>query len=109
MLVVGCFIVAQYWQTDQFTAIKQYTITSMWLVFFYIALHMLKRFLWKRMRWWDYLYYGGLITIIMPVLWANSANEFVFHLLVDIGACLFVIPVLADLYVWWLQFKKHQS
>lgn len=109
MLVVGVFIVAQYWQTEQFTAIKQFSFTSMWLVFIYIALHMLKRFLWTRMRSWDYLYYLGLISIIAPVLWAKSSNEAIFHWMVDIGTCLFVAPVLADLLVWIVQFKKHNS
>lgn len=109
MLYLGVSIVSIYWKTEQFSSIKQFSNAVVTYVFFYIILHMLKRFLWKRMRWWDYLYYLALISLIAPVLWANSANEQFFHWLTDIGGLLFILPILLDLYIWWLKFKKRTT
>jgi hypothetical protein len=107
MAVLGLMITREYWQTEQFSAIKQFTFYSMILVFLYILLHMGKRLFWSRLRWWDYLYYIALLSLIAPVLWANSANEQFFHWLVDIGTLFFVIPIVLDLSVWGVKFKKH--
>lgn len=109
MLVLGAFIINDYWTTDQFTAIKQFSFYGMSLVFAYILLHMGKRLLWKRLRVWDYLYYIALISLISPVLWGTSKYEVLFHWIVDVGVCFFVIPIVIDLYFWTIKFKKRNQ
>ncbi len=107
MVVIGCLIIREYWLTEQFSAIKQFSFYIVALTFTYIILHMAKRLLWSRWRWWDYLYYFALFSMIAPVLWANSNNEVQYHWLVDIGTCFLVIPALLDIYIWFLKLKKR--
>ena len=109
MMVIGIFIIKDYWTTNQFSAIKQFTFYGMSLVFVYILLHMGKRLLWKRLRAWDYLYYIALCSLIAPVLWADSGSESFFHWLVDIGVVFFVLPIIFDLFIWGLKFKNSNK
>jgi cell division protein FtsW (lipid II flippase) len=96
----------EYWQTEQFSAIKQVAVPVMILVIVYIAFHFFKRLIFKDINWWDWLYYLALISIALPVLFANSINENFYHWILDIGSSFFIIPVLIDTYKWWINRKK---
>ena len=100
MLVVGLLINAFYWNSEQFSAIKQVSVYLMVLIMVYIAMHFAKRLIFKEVMWWDWLYYLGLLSILASGTFANSENENFFHWLLDIMSITFILPVLFDLKEW---------
>jgi ABC-type iron transport system FetAB permease component len=100
MLVVGILITTFYWNTEQFSAIKQVSVYLMVLIMSYIVLHFIKRLIFNEVNWWDWLYYLGLIGILCSGMFANSSNENFFHWSLDIGSVFFIIPVILDIREW---------
>jgi formate hydrogenlyase subunit 3/multisubunit Na+/H+ antiporter MnhD subunit len=109
MLILGLILGLNYWQTEQFSAIKQVSVSIMVLVIIYIALHFFKRLIYKTINWWDWLYYIALVSIALPVLFANSLNENFYHWILDLGCTFFIIPVLVDMYDWWKNRKTIEE
>jgi hypothetical protein len=106
MLIIGVIINAHYWQTEQFSDIKQVGVPLMGMVMTYIGLHFLKRVLFIVIHWWDWLYYLALMSIALPVLLADSITENIFHWMIDLGTTFFVIPIVIDTYYLFQQRKK---
>ena len=100
MLIMGLLITTFYWNTEQFSAIKQVSVYMMILIMTYIALHFMKRFAFNVVYWWDWLYYIALVTIMCSALLANSENENFFHWALDIASLLFIVPILIDIKMW---------
>ncbi|MDC1402847.1 hypothetical protein N8328_00405 [Crocinitomicaceae bacterium] len=109
MAVVGVIINVDYWQTEQFSAIKQVSVPTMRMSMLYIGLHFVKRVLFSEIKWWNWLSYIGLVSIILPVLFANSSNENIYHWMVDIGTLFFLIPIVFELNDWRLTLKKDKK
>ncbi len=109
MAIVGGIINVDYWQTEQFSAIKQVSVPTMRLSIMYIGLHFVKRVLFPKLNWWNWLYYIGLVSIILPVLFANSSNENMYHWTIDIGTLFFLIPIVFELNDWRLALKKDKK
>jgi len=66
------------------------------LSFVYVLLQILKRYLFKRKNWWDWLYYIGLVSIVLPTFFVNETNTDFYHLLTDYGTFFLIIPILLD-------------
>ncbi len=109
MLFLGVTISMKYWQTEQFSAIKQVSVRIMILIIIYIGLHFFKRLIYKKINWWDWLYYIALISVAMPVLFANSLNENLYHWVIDVGCIFFILPLLIDTYSWWKARKTDEK
>tara|TARA_R110000737_G_C14624685_1_gene494434 strand:+ start:4528 stop:4857 length:330 start_codon:yes stop_codon:yes gene_type:complete len=109
MLTIGLILCLEYWQTEQFSAIKQVSVPIMILVIIYITFHFFKRLLFKNIKWWDWLYYIAMVSIALPVFFANSINENFYHWILDIGSTFFIIPVLIDSYDWWKNRKQKDE
>ena len=107
MTLAGVYILSHYWSTEQFSAIKQVPVNMMVAILIYIACHFFKRLLCRELGWWDWIYYLALISIVLPVLFADSTNENFFHWLIDIGTLFFLLPLIFDLKQIINSSKKH--
>lgn len=94
--IVSLLIVGYYWSNSSLSSITLVPITIMILALFYILIQIAKRFFIKEQNWWDWLYYIGLIAMMLPTVVANSANETYFHFITDYGTLFLIIPVLLD-------------
>ncbi len=108
MLIVGTLISIEYWQTEQFSSIKQVSVPIMQLALLYIALHFIKRLLFPDVKWWNWLYYIALVSIMLPVFFANSSNENIYHWMIDLGTLFFVFPPLLELNDWRIKWKNRK-
>ncbi len=99
-IVLAIAIGLYYWNTNDFEAIKRLPIFLLLLCVLYILLQMLTRRLTKVNNWWDWVYYVGLVSIMLPVLFAKANNQHIFHLITDFGTLALLIPALVDGYLY---------
>ncbi len=94
--IVSCVIISYYWSNSTLSSISLVPISVMILALIYIVIQIAKRFFIKEYNWWDWLYYIGLISMMIPTFFANSENESTFHFVTDYGTLFLIIPILLD-------------
>ena len=77
-------------------SLRSVPIYIMILAFVYILLQIAKRYLYKEYNWWDWLYYIGLIAMMLPTIFATEENLETFNLFTDFGVLFLIIPILFD-------------
>jgi uncharacterized membrane protein HdeD (DUF308 family) len=105
-LIIGAIVCGYFWKA---TSIDQVSTLPIWLLILtvvYIGLQMFSRKYSEAGHWWDWIYYLGLISIMVPVSIINEENESLCHLITDVGTVMLIAPPLADLYVF---YKKSTS
>ena len=105
-LVLAVLICTYFWEATTLAEIQQLPIYLLILCVAYIGLQMFTRRMSGVQNWWDWVYYIGLLSIMLPVTLANPAQEKIFHLITDFGTLLLVIPVLVD---GWFLVKSNTS
>jgi hypothetical protein len=92
------WVIGYYWNVQSLDAIRVLPKQIMIACLVYVLVQILKRFVQKERHWWDWLYYVGLISAMLPTFLVSSKNEDFFHILTDFGAPFLFIPVVLDLY-----------
>jgi len=96
LLAVGGFIVAYYWSVDTVEGIKNVPVFIMVLCLVYVLLQILKRYLFKNQNWWGWLYYIGLLSVMIPGYMTTEENVSTFAMLADFGTLFLIIPTILD-------------
>ena len=96
LLALSGVIIRYYWNTEGVDGIKFVPMYVMILAFVYVLFQILKRYLYKEYNWWDWLYYIGLASMMLPTLLASEENLNLMSILTDIGTLFLVFPILLD-------------
>ena len=96
-LVFAGFIINYYWSTNEMGAIQTVPFYLMFIAIAYIIVQILKRYLTKSQNWWDWMYYIGLTSMMLPIFFVTTENLEIFNTITDYGSFFFVIPVGFDL------------
>lgn len=107
-LVLSVLICTYFWNATDLLALKQLPIMVIILAVFYIGLQMLTRKLSEVNNWWDWVYYFGLLSIMIPVTFATKQYEQIFHLITDIGTICLILPAMADGYFLIVQSPQKK-
>lgn len=105
MLVLGGVIISYYWSVNTLGEIKYVPLYLMIICVGYILLQIGRRVLFRTQDWWDWLYYFGLLAIVIPIFFASEKNESLYHAITDYGTFFLIIPVLLD----GIQLLKRKS
>jgi hypothetical protein len=95
-LAIGGVIVAYYWMNNSFESVTYVPVYMMILAFCYVLTQISKRYFFKNQNWWDWLYYIGLIAMMLPNFFVNEAYSEIYNTLTDVGTLFLVIPILLD-------------
>lgn len=85
-----------YWSTDSLSEIQRIPMRILIYSVIYIGLQLLTRKLSDVKNWWDWVYYVGLLTIMLPTFLATEENLHLFNIITDYGTICLIIPVLID-------------
>lgn len=99
-LILSVLICLYFWNATELVQIKQIPIYLLAMAIVYIGLQMITRKLATVHNWWDWVYYIGLVAIMIPVSFATKEHEVIYHLITDIGTICLILPVLADGYFY---------
>lgn len=105
-MILAVLIAKYYWETQELEGITQLPFYLLGMAVAYILLQMLTRRISSAQHWWDWVYYLGLLSIILPVTFANESNQNIFHWLTDLGIVLMILPVIVD---GWLLIKTNST
>lgn len=97
-LILSVIICWYFWNATELIEIKQIPIYILILAVVYIGFQMLSRKISAAHNWWDWVYYIGLLSIMIPVMLANEKNKDVYNIITDYGTLLLILPVLVDGY-----------
>ena len=96
MLTLAGVIAYYYWSSNSFASLKYPPMYIMVLAFCYMLLQILKRYMISRKNKWDWLYYIGLATMMLPIFLMDDQSVFTFNLVNNIGIAFLIVPVLLD-------------
>lgn len=104
--LLGTFIMKYFLQADNVSTLKG---VPLWIILFciaYILFQLLSYYISKEQNWWDWIYYVGMLTIMLTVSFTTENSFTFFNWLVKIGSCLLVIPPVIDLYHLTKKYRK---
>jgi hypothetical protein len=97
-LILSFILCFYFWNVTTITQLKQIPISIVLIAIIYIALQMLTRKLSTRHNWWDWVYYGGLVSIMITVSFATLEYFKVFQYIVELGTICLILPIFIDGY-----------
>ena len=98
-LIIAVLVAGYYWNSSDLESLTNIPFYVLGLCVGYILLQMLTRRISAASHWWDWVYYVGLLSVILPVTFAQESNLTFFNWLSDIGIVLLILPVLVDGYL----------
>ena len=107
LIVLGSLVINYYWTNSSLSSIVYVPMYVIVMTFFYILLQIAKRYFISNKNWWDWLYYLGLIGVLLPLYFANEENLDTFQWVTDYGVLFLIVPLLFD--IKELVFSKKTS
>jgi hypothetical protein len=107
-LVLAALICSYFWNTSDLISLKQLPYSIILFAVLYIGLQMLTRKLSSVNNWWDWVYYGGLLSIMIPVTFATQGSIKIFEPITDFGTICLILPALVDGYYLIIQPSQHK-
>ncbi len=105
-LFLSFLICTYFWKSDDLNSIQQIPIYILALTAIYIGLQLLTRKLSQVQNWWDWVYYFGLLSIMLPNLFATNSNQHIYHFISDYGTICLIIPAMIDGWNLIMKFLK---
>ncbi len=105
-LFLSFLLCSYFWKSNDLAHLQQIPIYILMLAAIYIGLQLLTRKLSQVQNWWDWVYYFGLLSIMLPNLLANRSNQNIFHFISDYGTICLIIPAIIDGWNLILKFLK---
>lgn len=93
-------VITYYWVHESVEASRTLPMYVVGLIFGYVLVQMAKRQLFTRRNWWDWLYYLGLLSVVLPTFFMTTRNASLFHIVTDFGVFFLLIPVFLDGKQW---------
>lgn len=92
----GFLIFMNYWSAVSLTELKIIPKNTLILIVVYLGLQLLNRRLFGQQNWWNWLYYNGLLAIVLAYFFASENMLGFFLFLVKLGTVFLLIPPLID-------------
>jgi len=96
MLVCAGIVINYYWQNSALSALKEIPMYIMIVTLIYILIQIFKRSIFKEQRWYDWLYYIGLISIMLPTVFVSEGNLSFFNIITDSCTLFLVVPIVLE-------------
>lgn len=96
MLICAGIVTTYYWRNWELNSLKEIPMYIMIVTLIYILIQIIKRAIFKEQRWYDWLYYIGLIAMMLPTVIATENNASIFNVVTDICTLFLIVPILLE-------------
>jgi uncharacterized membrane protein HdeD (DUF308 family) len=93
---IGGLLSAHFIAITSIVEIQFLPIYIMVLCLCYVIVQIVKRYALNNQNWWDWLYYIGLLSIMVPAYMINEENSTLSIGLANYGTLFLLIPVIGD-------------
>lgn len=97
LAVLAGLIVFYYWSHASFESLAYVPMYVMVLTLVYIVIQILKRFIYKAQNWWDWLYYIGLVSMMLGIFLSSKETTATYNWITDLGVPFLFAPMIFDL------------
>jgi hypothetical protein len=104
--IIACTVCIYFWNAKTMSQVTNLPLWLLILTVVYISLQMFSRKYSDANHWWDWVYYIGLLSIMIPVSIMNEGNQQLCHLATDFGTLFLIAPPVVDAIVL---MKKSNS
>ncbi|HZH85974.1 MAG TPA: hypothetical protein VFD77_01570 [Brumimicrobium sp.] len=95
LMASALYVFSYYMLANEITALRSLPTSFLIAVIAYILAQLVKRFVQKKMPWYNWLYYLGLIAIIIPLPLFSVQGNWVFSV-TRYGSLFLLIPPLIE-------------
>lgn len=95
LLLISVFVVYYYWTVKSVEDLKELPSILLSAVIIYLAIQLLKRYVKRRVSWYDWLYYVGLSAILLPLFLFTSTADWLFDI-TKYGSLFMLAPPLLE-------------
>lgn len=105
-MILAILIALHFWTISDAQELRSIPFYLIICCIMYIIAQLLSYYLSKEQNWWDWVYYIGLLCIMITVSFASNSNYTYFNLIVKTGTILLFVPIFIDLYYLSKKIKK---
>lgn len=105
LIVSGAYVFVYYMLANEITELRSLPTSFLIAVIVYILIQLIKRYLQKKMPWYNWLYYLGLIAVVIPLPLFSVQGNWVFSV-TRWGSLFLLVPPLIELIVLTQSKKK---
>lgn len=95
LIVSGLYVFSYYMLANEITELRTLPTSFLIAVIVYILAQLIKRFIQKKMPWYNWLYYLGLMAVIIPLPLFSVQGNWVFSV-TRYGSLFLLIPPLVE-------------
>lgn len=96
LILLALYIFGYYLFANNINQLKTLPISFLVVIILYIVVQLIKRFLQKEVPWYNWLYYIGLVAVIIPLPLFSIHDDWIF-LITRYGSLFLLIPPVIDL------------
>lgn len=106
LIAAALYVFIYYLMANSITDLRSLPTSFLIAVIVYILAQLIKRFIQKKMPWYNWLYYVGLIAVIIPLPLFSVQSNWVFSV-TRYGSLFLLIPPVIEFIL--LMKKKSRS
>lgn len=95
LIIAASYIFIYYLLANDITDLRSLPTSFLIAIIAYILAQLIKRFIQKRMPWYNWLYYIGLIAVVIPLPLFSVQGSWVFSL-TRWGSLFLIVPPLVE-------------
>lgn len=96
LLLTSSYVVFYYWSASELEDLRNLPSILLTAIVIYIAVQLIKRFVRKKVAWYDWFYYLGLVAVLLPLMTFSASGDWVFDV-TKYGSLFLVFPPLVEL------------
>lgn len=96
LLLTSIYVVFYYWSVSEIEDLRSLPSILLTAIVIYIAVQLIKRFVRKKIAWYDWFYYVGLVAVLLPLMTFTASGDWIFDV-TKYGSFFLVFPPLVEL------------
>ena len=95
LILISIYVLYYYWTIKEIIELTELPSELLTALVSYIGIQLIKRFMSKKIAWYDWFYYFGLLAVLFPLIPLPVPSDWLF-VITKYGALFLLIPPLFE-------------